>query len=284
MTPVQTASSSSRRRGIASVLLGSCFRYNSSAWIATLALLVTLISPALAQSILRLGSTGTEVQDLQLQLQELNFFGGPANGIYGEDTEAAVREFQRFFRLDDDGVAGPDTLQALDRYIYEYSSTGNSLPPASSYDSSYRSAAAPANQGNELVIRVQRSLRDRGYYRGSIDGLYGPETRGAVERFQRDRGLRVDGVIGQETLSALGLQGDRDPAYVVVVPDTNIGTLGRVRTSLQDLRGNLATSAFSEPSGKGRFINAGSFANREEAESISQWLRSRGLDARVVYR
>jgi peptidoglycan hydrolase-like protein with peptidoglycan-binding domain len=282
MTPVQTASSSSRYRGIASVLLGSCFRYKSSVWIATLALLVIPIPHAFAQSVLRLGSTGFEVEALQRQLQDLNFFGGQANGIYGEDTVAAVREFQRFSRLTDDGVAGPDTFQELNRY--SYGGTGNNPPAATFYDSSFSSAAAPASQGTDLVVQVQRSLRDRGYYRGSIDGLDGPETQRAVERFQRDRGLRVDGVIGQETLSALGLQGDRDPAYVVVVPDTNTTTLSRVRSSLRDLRGNSATRVFSEPSRKGRFVNAGAFANREEAESISQWLRSRGLDARVVYR
>ncbi len=281
MTPVQIAPSSSRHRGMASVLLGRCFRNPVSAGIATLALLVTLIPPALAQSVLRLGSTGPEVQALQRQLQELNFFSGQANGFYGEDTVAAVQSFQQTYNLIDDGVVGPDTRELLDSFTY--GSVGSSPPPAVSYDSSY-SASASASQGTDLVLRVQRSLRDRGYYQGPIDGISGPLTRGAVERFQRDRGLRVDGVIGQETLSALGLQGDRDPAYVVVVPDTNTGTLSRVRTSLRELRGNLTTSVFSEPSGKGRFVNAGSFANREEAESISQWLRSRGLDARVVYR
>lgn len=282
MTPVQIAPSSSRYRGIASVLLGRCFRYKSSVWIAALALLVTPIPHAFAQSILRLGSTGFEVEALQRQLQELNFFSGPANGFYGEDTVAAVQSLQQAYNLPDDGVVGPDTRELLDSFTYE--SGGSSPPPPVSYSSSFSSAAAPASQASDVVLRVQRSLRDRGYYQGPIDGISGPLTRGAVERFQRDRGLRVDGVIGQETLSALGLQGDRDPAYVVVVPDTSTGTLSRVRTSLRELRGNLTTSVFSEPSGKGRFVNAGSFANREEAESISQWLRSRGLDARVVYR
>lgn len=282
MTLVQTASSSSRRRGIASVLLGSYFRYKSPIWIATLALLVTLIPPALAQSVLRLGSTGSEVQTLQRQLQELNFFSGRADGYYGEDTVAAVRDFQRVYGLDEDGEVGPNTQQELNRF--RYSSVESSPPPAISYDSSFSRASASASQGADLVVQVQRSLRDRGYYQGPIDGIYGSGTQRAVERFQRDRGLRVDGVIGGETLSALGLRGDRDQAYVVVVPDTNTATLSRVRTSLRELRGNLPTSAFSEPSGKGRFIHAGSFANREEAESISAWLRSRGLDARVVYR
>ena len=37
------------------------------------------------------------------------------------------------------------------------------------------------------------------------DGIYGPQTRRAVRRFQRRSGLAVDGIAGPATLSALGL-------------------------------------------------------------------------------
>ncbi len=56
----------------------------------------------------------------------------------------------------------------------------------------------------ELVQRVQRALRERGYNAGPIDGVVGPKTRGALAAFQRDEGLPESGFT-VETLRALGV-------------------------------------------------------------------------------
>lgn len=58
------------------------------------------------------------------------------------------------------------------------------------------------------VTAIQRALKDGGYYYGNIDGIYGTATRNAVINFQRDNGLNTDGIAGQKTLAALGVQGD----------------------------------------------------------------------------
>ena len=58
--------------------------------------------------------------------------------------------------------------------------------------------------GNE-VINIQAKLKKWGYYKGSIDGIYGYKTFKAVKWFQAKNGLRVDGVAGPETLAALTL-------------------------------------------------------------------------------
>lgn len=50
---------------------------------------------------------------------------------------------------------------------------------------------------------IQAALAMRGYYRGMIDGLYGPQTRAAIEAFQRDNGLHVDGIAGPITKAVL---------------------------------------------------------------------------------
>ena len=57
------------------------------------------------------------------------------------------------------------------------------------------------------VSEIQTVLKDRGYYSGSVDGIFGSATKNAVERFQRDSGLSVDGIAGKNTLSALGING-----------------------------------------------------------------------------
>ncbi|HBM81932.1 MAG TPA: spore cortex-lytic enzyme, partial [Clostridiaceae bacterium] len=55
------------------------------------------------------------------------------------------------------------------------------------------------------VTETQRKLRDWGYYEGSVDGIYGYKTYIAIRKFQTKNGLRVDGIIGPQTLAALGI-------------------------------------------------------------------------------
>lgn len=57
----------------------------------------------------------------------------------------------------------------------------------------------------DLVKTVQTKLKRWGYYTGSVDGIYGSQTKSAVKYFQRKNGLTVDGIVGKETLSALGI-------------------------------------------------------------------------------
>lgn len=57
----------------------------------------------------------------------------------------------------------------------------------------------------DYVYVVQDKLKRWGYYKGNIDGIYGNETRVAVQEFQRKNGLRADGIVGDETARALGI-------------------------------------------------------------------------------
>lgn len=56
------------------------------------------------------------------------------------------------------------------------------------------------------VKTMQRKLKNWGYYKGSVDGIFGSQTKEAVKYFQRKNGLVVDGIAGKKTLSALGMQ------------------------------------------------------------------------------
>ena len=55
------------------------------------------------------------------------------------------------------------------------------------------------------VTEIQTRLKAWGYYDGAVDGIYGSRTEAAVRYFQRKNGLSVDGQVGNQTLSALGL-------------------------------------------------------------------------------
>ncbi len=69
------------------------------------------------------------------------------------------------------------------------------------------------SRGDE-VVNIQRKLKQWGYYQGNVDGIFGYQTYKAVRYFQYKNGLKVDGVVGPETLSALGLPTGTAPRTV----------------------------------------------------------------------
>ena len=94
--------------------------------------------------------------------------------------------------------------------FYPYGSYYN----ASYYDDSYAtdeySTAPDSDQssyaGDARVNDVQSALSREGYYDGPIDGGFGPATRNALRRYQRDHGLRVTGNIDRAVVQALRLR------------------------------------------------------------------------------
>lgn len=72
----------------------------------------------------------------------------------------------------------------------------------------------PGSRGAS-VETVQNVLKSEGFMSTSVNstGYYGPITRTAVMNFQRSRGLRVDGIVGPQTLRAMGLTGTGGSAY-----------------------------------------------------------------------
>lgn len=57
----------------------------------------------------------------------------------------------------------------------------------------------------ETVKTIQRKLKRWGYYSGSVDGIFGSQTKAAVKKFQAKNGLTADGIVGKQTLAALGM-------------------------------------------------------------------------------
>lgn len=72
----------------------------------------------------KLGSTGTEVKNIQKKLKDLGYYNGSVDGIYGSGTKKAVTSFQRNCGITADGICGKQTLLYLG--LGGSSSSGNS--------------------------------------------------------------------------------------------------------------------------------------------------------------
>lgn len=59
------------------------------------------------------------------------------------------------------------------------------------------------NRGNEQIRTLQRLLKSMGFYKMDIDGSFGNGTKWAVEDFQAERGLEIDGIVGKNTWTEL---------------------------------------------------------------------------------
>ena len=164
---------------------------------------------------LRNGMESENVKKLQEVLKDKGYFTfHTATGYFGTITEDALRRYQKDNNLTVDGIAGPQTFGSLGTSSQQSSagnSSNNSGSSSSSSSVSSSSSLTPVSntsrvmrQGTrgEDVSRLQEYLKKAGFYDyPSISGTYGPATKRAVEKFQRARGLQVDGLAGPQTLS-----------------------------------------------------------------------------------
>jgi peptidoglycan hydrolase-like protein with peptidoglycan-binding domain len=153
-----------------------------------------IATQVLNKPVLQRGSQGTAVKELQTLLNKLllkpNTEGDPlpVDGIFGSETEFAVKRAQELYFMTSDGIVGQKTWQLL------FSQRNDNLPEL-------RLGAL-----GELVRKVQQRLANNRYSVGTIDGDFGAKTQAAVRQFQADRKLKNDGVIGASTWKALSTQ------------------------------------------------------------------------------
>ena len=148
--------------------------------------------------VLRLGSTGTDVSDLQARLTELGYYTGAIDGRYASGTQTAVQEFQERNGLTADGIAGRQTQDLL----YSGSAQPKYVTVSASGDAEEYLLLKQGTSGVE-VRKLQGRLAELGYYAGGVDGIYGETTASAVKAFQRANGLSGDGQAGVQTQSKL---------------------------------------------------------------------------------
>ena len=163
-------------------------------------LLFVCSAHAQARSTLSYNSRGDEVTALQERLAELGYYTFRVTGIYQENTQKAIEEFQEDNGLLVDGIAN----DALQQMIF---SAGAPARPRPTLHPNDKEAPFPGilrgGDENEDVIRIQTRLSGLGFYEKKITGYFGNETKASVRAFQRHNGLIDDGVVGEATWESL---------------------------------------------------------------------------------
>ena len=159
------------------------------------------------------GTRGADVRRLQEVLTGLAYQPGAIDGITGSRTIAAVTAFQADAELKADGLAGRVTRATLKtRHAAGTMASGASTTTTAAATESSPDVTTTVTASGILregsrgadVQRVQELLIAVGYAPGPADGIFGPKTNVSVLAFQDDHGLRVDGLVGSSTRSALG--------------------------------------------------------------------------------
>ena len=92
------------------------------------------VESAEAATVLKRGSSGALVKTLQTKLKNWGYYSGKVDGIFGANTERAVRYFQRVNKLTVDGKVGAKTAKALGMSLSQSSGSSNSNSSYSSED------------------------------------------------------------------------------------------------------------------------------------------------------
>lgn len=203
-------------------------------------LLAPNLRPGDYPGVLRVGSSGRAVRELQFYLYILSAYQSsiPAvsiDGRFGPSTEASVRAYQKFAGLTVDGIVGRATWDSL----YKRASQLRQSGPVIVFERQPW-PGAPLQEGSEgpSVLYYTVLLQRIGYYLDSVQSLplsnrYTPETVVATRSLQALLNLPVTGIVDQETWAAaeaLGLQlaaftpsGDRNAALGSQYPGYALG-------------------------------------------------------------
>ena len=166
--------------------------------------------PRAFEELLSLGDVGDDVRVMQYYLAVIAAYYDTippvaVSGVFDEDTEAAVRAFQQQFGLAQDGIVGRQTWQAMED-AYEGIRTASNLIEGGIV--LFPGRVLQAGFQGEDVATIQEYLAYIATIYPAIPapavtGVYGLETVQAVEAFQQEFGLEVNGIVGVTTWDAI---------------------------------------------------------------------------------
>jgi peptidoglycan hydrolase-like protein with peptidoglycan-binding domain len=137
------------------------------------------------------------IANIQRELSRKGFYDGPADGIWGSKTDAAARDFLQASGLKVNPEANENLLRAISSYVAK--PVAAAAAPSPPTTDPIAKLIAPSKR----IVSVQRALADFGYGQIKASGVYDPETRSAIEKFERDHRLPVTGQISDRFVREL---------------------------------------------------------------------------------
>ena len=123
------------------------------------------------------------ITEVQKELAKRGFYDGAADGLYGFKTDAAIRDFEQAAGLRPGSMLDENLLRAITRSnVKPRANAEQRLDPIAEL-------LAPPKR----VLAVQRALAEYGFGQIKPNGIMGPETQAAIEKFERERKLPVTG-------------------------------------------------------------------------------------------
>lgn len=129
------------------------------------------------------------ISDIQRALAQRGFYDGAIDGVWGARTDTATRDFLAAANLKLNLDAGDQLLRAIVTSNVKAASGRASAAPAR--NDPIAELLAPSSR----VLAVQRALADYGYGQIKPTGVAGPDTKAAIEKFERDHRLPVTGQV-----------------------------------------------------------------------------------------
>ncbi|MBE5767053.1 MAG: hypothetical protein E7335_07820 [Clostridiales bacterium] len=185
-------------------------------------------------SLLKNGSRGTEVTNLQRRLIDLNYLTDEADGIYGKLTEAAVKLLQSDLGLEESGIADEGFLKMIFTADIE---------PLELY------ATVKNGSRGTAVRKMQERLRTLQYLAGNADGIFGARTEEAVKAYQSQHGFKATGVADADMLSHLySSTATKHSGYIELRKNDSGDMVKNLNSRLKELyyTSANATSSYSE--------------------------------------
>lgn len=135
------------------------------------------------------------VESVQRELAASGLYSGQVDGVSGKRTKLAIIAYQRANGLEETGLATADLIEHI-RYTRRIAEAVNmtEMSPTN---------PLPAQRPVDTIARVQVGLAELGYEPGAINGQLGQQTRNAILKFERDRGIAPTGDISATLLAEL---------------------------------------------------------------------------------
>jgi peptidoglycan hydrolase-like protein with peptidoglycan-binding domain len=133
------------------------------------------------------------IEDLQLILKLFGYYNGRIDGLYGKNTQVAVKNYKKLLNF-------PDNNSELDENFISYVSELKQFAHTVFSNLDLNNVTVIENYTRIQVFEMQGFLYTLDLYDQRVNGYYDEKTIESIKKFQAQIGMRVDGLISRELL------------------------------------------------------------------------------------